>query len=362
VKAAPRGYLPTLDGWRAIAILGVMVTHATDALLTRGGPHASEFWFAATRYGAKGVDLFFGISGYLICWRLLEEHEAFGRISLKGFYIRRFLRILPPYFTLLAVLGLLALAGVITVGRSEFLHSVFFLRNYFAPAPGAGWYTGHLWSLAVEEHFYLLWPTLLVLWTPNRALTRLAALALLIAVWRVAVFHWPAVDPFRNAFSRYERTDLRLDALLWGCGIALVMWRPAARTWLDRHLTPGVWALALAALIAVIVVNPPLELLWQSLLIPLVLVGTVLRPGAPAGRLLESRPVRWVGRISYSLYLWQQVFLAGAGVALALGPLQRLPLNIALVFVCAATSYYLVERPMIRLGHRLAPPATEGRV
>jgi peptidoglycan/LPS O-acetylase OafA/YrhL len=147
VKPTPRGYLPTLDGWRAIAILGVLIGHGMHALFVTGGPYANPLWYQITQYGGKGVDLFFGISGFLICSRLLEEHEAHGAISLKGFYIRRFLRILPPYAVYLVVLVALALAGLVPLTGRELLASVFFVRNYFniprrsagSPATSGAW-------------------------------------------------------------------------------------------------------------------------------------------------------------------------------------------------------------------------------
>lgn len=357
----PRGYLPTLDGWRAIAILGVMIAHGTDALLAPGAPYADQTLHVLTRYGARGVDLFFGISGFLICSRLLEEYADRGDISLKGFYIRRFLRILPPYLIFLVVIAVLADTAALPVSGSELLYSATFLRNYWVHAAEAGWYTAHLWSLAIEEHFYLIWPALLVALRRRRAILWAAGLALAIAVWRYIVFHWPGLDPFDPALSRYERTDIRFDGLLWGCVLALAFSRPGLKERLSQWLRPPTWTIACGALVLVIVFNPPFALLWQAMLIPLVLAGTVLHPRAAAGRLLESAPARWVGRISYSLYLWQQLFLVAFGITRPLGAVQQLPLSIAMVFICASLSYYFVERPMIRFGHKLAPPTTEGR-
>ncbi|HME06661.1 MAG TPA: hypothetical protein VKG25_06405 [Bryobacteraceae bacterium] len=99
--------------------------------------------------------------------------------------------------------------------------------------------------------------------------------------------------------------------------------------------------------------------LAEPILIPLVLLGTVLYSGI-ASRVLELPPIRWVGRLSYSLYLWQQLFFTGHYFA-PLGVWQKLPLNWVLLFGCAAASYYWIERPLMRLGHRFAPPATPGR-
>ncbi len=361
MRAIPRGYLPTLDGWRAIAILGVMIAHGADALVGPGGPAADATLWAITRYGAKGVDLFFGISGFLICSRLLEEWDQRGEISLKGFYIRRFLRILPPYAVYLVVLAILAAIGTLPVAPGELLWSAAFLRNYWVHAAEAGWYTGHLWSLAVEEHFYLLWPTLLVIMRRRGAVITTACIAVAIAIWRYVVFHWASADPFSPALSRFERTDLRLDALFWGCAMALAFWRPGLRDRIARILNPPTWTVTCGALILVMVLTPPFALMWQSMLIPVVIAGTVLHPDRAPGRMLETKPARWIGRISYSLYLWQTLFLVARGVERPFGVLQALPLNVLMVFACAALSYHAVERPMIRLGHRLAPPTTEGR-
>ena len=362
MRPTPKGYLPTLDGWRAIAILGVLIAHGTDALFAPGAATADPTLYMLTRYGAKGVDLFFGISGFLICSRLLEEYDQRGEISLKGFYIRRFLRILPPYLVYLVVIALLAAAGTLPVTRRELVFSAVFLRNYWSHAAEAAWYTGHLWSLAVEEHFYLIWPAMLVIFRRRGALMNAAMLAIAIAVWRYVVFHWPGADPFSPALSRFERTDLRLDALLWGCVMALAFWRPGLRERLTRWLTTPTWTVACGALLLVMILQPPFALMWQAMLIPIVLAGTVLHPGGRAGRLLESPPARWIGRISYSLYLWQTLFLVAWGIDRPFGAAQQLPLNVVLVFACAVISYHAVERPMIRLGHRLAPPTTEGRL
>jgi peptidoglycan/LPS O-acetylase OafA/YrhL len=149
---------------RALAILSVILYHDR---LYRFGP-VSTGWFQA--YGSKGVDLFFAISGLLICWRLMEEEQRSGSISIKKFYIRRTFRILPPALACLGVIGMLGLTGVLDIGLKEWLGGVFFLRNYtsllgpFHP----GWhFTEHYWSLSVEEHFYLLMPALLVFTKPR---------------------------------------------------------------------------------------------------------------------------------------------------------------------------------------------------
>lgn len=361
MKERPTGYLPTLDGWRAIAILAVCVAHGANAIVGPGAPHDSTLWLTITLYGVRGVDLFFGISGFLICSRLLEEHEARGSISLKGFYIRRFARILPPYLLLLAALALLGALGIIAITGGQLAASLVFLRNYFTISDDLGWYTGHLWSLAVEEHFYLLWPALLVFWGPARARPRVVLFALVIAAWRVIEFRHRFIEQALPGAGFYMRTDTRLDALLWGCWAALLLREPVWRDRLTKWLRPHLWMLLVVVLVANLVFTPPLAMLWQAALIPFLLAGTVLHPESPASRLLETAPLRWIGRISYSLYLWQQLFLVPLARRAELGALHELPFNICAAFACAALSYYVIERPAIRLGHRLAPPTTEGR-
>src|SRR5271156_3422052 len=130
VSRPSKDYRPTLDGWRAIAILLVIFAHGGSELFYPGGRFASSALYSLSLHGVFGVDLFFGISGLLICGRLLDEREKTGGISLHSFYIRRVFRILPPAFAYLAIVGLLAIAGFIAISPREWLSSVFFSRNY----------------------------------------------------------------------------------------------------------------------------------------------------------------------------------------------------------------------------------------
>ena len=158
-------YLPTLDGWRAIAISSVLVCHS---LHFYGSPElVPPQWRLVNdvlaRLGTFGVALFFAISGYLICTLLLVEREKTGQISLRSFYIRRVFRIIPPAFVYLGVLALLAAWGLIQLQRGELTSAALFYSNYWT---GKSWFTTHFWSLSLEEHFYMLWPGLLSLLGP----------------------------------------------------------------------------------------------------------------------------------------------------------------------------------------------------
>jgi peptidoglycan/LPS O-acetylase OafA/YrhL len=222
VSAPKTGYLPTLDGWRAIAIVAVLLDHTVEYSRLRHYPKLVSF----THTGPNGVSLFFAISGFLICSRLLEEKRAFGRISLRGFYIRRACRILPPAMFYLLVIGALSLCGLIIVSPGEWWSSTLFFRNYLPGdwiSRGWGGYTIHYWSLAVEEHFYFLWPAALVFLGKKRARWFALSLAFAVAAWRTWDFHRHWFDRLIPGLLFGSRTDVRMDALLLGCVAALML-------------------------------------------------------------------------------------------------------------------------------------------
>lgn len=347
-KPRPSGYLPTLDGWRAIAVGLVIVSHAV---------HPEDHWVG--RLGPFGVSIFFGISGFLICSRLLDERERRGRIDLGGFYVRRCFRILPAAWAYLATAGLFAAVGVLTVDPRQFVGCVLVCRNYFPLETTTGdWYTRHFWSLAVEEHFYFLFPLLLAACGPKRARYLVPALALAVAGWRAVDFRWRWLTDLAPGLYPQFRTDTCMDGLMCGCWVALLVHH--------YRVIPGIRVMgsfSLAAVAVAVVGVVPVPGIVLALFIPWMLAGTVLRPAGALGRVLESAPLRWVGRLSYSLYLWQELFFVKrpANLAAGLTPLQSWPWNVLGLLACATVSYYLLERPLMRLGHRLATPATPGR-
>jgi peptidoglycan/LPS O-acetylase OafA/YrhL len=347
------GYFPTLDGWRALAALVVLFAH--DPLMPLG-----TGWFH--QHQTFGVEIFFGISGLLICSRLLQEEEAHGRINLKEFYIRRGFRILPPLMGYLLVVGLLGSLHVVQVSSREWIASLLFYRNYgFLAGTSAArfsWYTGHFWSLAVEEHFYLILPGLLVFVRKKWRVPALLLLAVAVAGWRMylQLTRGSQVDWAHH-------TDSILDALLIPAVLAIVLSSARGRS----ILTPIVrYWLLLAATVLWLVSNGGFELLTpivESAFIPLVLLGTVLHPVGLLAKFLELSPMRWLGRISYSIYLWQQLFFTGYfhPSLHPFGFLTNFPWRWIALLTCATASYYCLEKPLIRLGHRIAPPATPGR-
>ena len=332
-------HIPTLDGWRAVAILAVLCCHL----------HWPNDQLAP--YGAMGVLVFFALSGFLITRRLMEEWRAAGRIDRKSFYIRRAFRILPPILVYLATVAILGLGlHRIPMDGKQLAASLFFYRNYLTEPVARSWYTGHFWSLAIEEHFYLLWPAFLWFAGLRRARWMAPALALLVALWRAADMHFNWVGRLNPELRGYVgRTDYRLDILLFGCMLALIWDDPRVQWLLERC---GGTVLALAAATAGVccqVWTPPGYLTLEAIPMALLPAATVAKPHSWAGRLLELPLLVWIGRLSYSLYIWQQLFLPPDPSA----TWQMAPWNLLAAFACAAISFYAVERPAIAFGKRL---------
>jgi peptidoglycan/LPS O-acetylase OafA/YrhL len=212
-------------------------------------------------------------------------------------------------------------------------------------------------SLSVEEHFYLLLPGTLVL-LPQR--WRLAALGVMVALvdgWRLYRLQT------RPLLFLMHHTDTRLDALLVPAMIAIILSHPRGRALLLKICR--FWFIPAAVLLYMLTSSghPAWALFFQSLLIPIMILGTVLYPQGYFAQLLEFAPIRWLGKISYSLYLWQGMFFLERFFPgyRPLGWMQTFPWRAILLLACAITSYYLVEKPMIKWGHKLAPAATPGR-
>jgi peptidoglycan/LPS O-acetylase OafA/YrhL len=355
------GYLPTLDGLRAFAIAAVLLDHLGVQYLQ--GDH--DRLFSLTRIGPNGVSLFFAISGFLICYRLIEEEGIWGAIHLKGFYIRRAFRILPPALLYLGGLALLGTSGLVQVTYTELASCALFFRNYLESKWihwGWGGYTIHFWSLAVEEHFYLIWPAIIAFGGKRRARYASIGLALLVACWRYLDFHHRWFNHLIPGLQFSLRTDVRLDGLLLGCFAALIFAEPRYRVWLTRKYSQSLWfALAFTYVAIQVIARKHLYTIFESALLAALVMGTVLRPQGVVGRILETRPLKAIGRLSYSLYLWQELFLV-PGPLYPMSILQRFPVNLIAVFAISYLSYRYVERPFIRIGHRLAPPPSPGRI
>ncbi len=306
-------YFPAFDVFRGIGILFVVLAHT---------PTQGDVLGPIRPIGALGVHMFFALSGFLITFRFMEEFEQTGRIDLRAFYRRRVRRILPPA---MIYLGALAAMGPglrwIPVSWSELAASLFFYRNIFQ----GGWYTGHFWSLSLEEQFYLAWPVILVTVGISRA--RWAAIVMIAAtaIWRVYVF---SVDPGANIY----RPDLLADHLLWGCLIAL-LWNRVLAIRVGVRAAMGIFFIGLATVL--IYWQPRF---WQAVFAFSVAVGFILAAEAWAVR---WKPFQKLGEASYDCYIWQSLFLPLPFVGMALPIAQRLPWSYLLIAVMTTASFWL---------------------
>jgi peptidoglycan/LPS O-acetylase OafA/YrhL len=347
-----RSYLSTLDGWRAVAIAIVVTSH--DALHTFG-PFSTR-WLRAN--GRVGVDIFFALSGVLICTRLLAEEQRSGSIDLRSFYTRRFFRIQPAAWVYLSVLCALMLIGALERAFTGVVTSLLLLRNYlpltFLPRD---WYTAHFWSLAVEEHFYLLLPMFLVLVRRWRARLLLASSGMLFC-WQVVQRRYPALQ---FGWNPEDHTDVAMTGIVIACAFAVLWRRPAVKAWCERWLHPYA---TIAITVILLVIKDYGDRAAVTLLLlcalPAMLISTVVRPQSLPGKLLESPPLRVLGKISYSVYLWHMLFFTYTAItppvhSRLLSVLQTsTPLRYLAVLVASGMSYVLIERPLVRLGHRVS--------
>jgi peptidoglycan/LPS O-acetylase OafA/YrhL len=338
------GRIPCLDGLRAISILGVFCSHLEG---TRNFPLHPE---RIADLGNFGVRVFFVISGYLITRLLIGEHDKTGTISLPMFYFRRTFRIFPAFYGLIALFTVAGMLGWVKIADGDVLHAMTFTMNYHYVR---AWQVGHLWSLAVEEQFYLLWPAIVLLLRPKRAVW-VAALAIVLAPL-VRVATWELLPAQRVGIGESFQTVA--DTLAMGCLLALLSPRLGRVRWfvrMQKHpLTPIAmfsFALLVAHFHGYISVSFTVGETLMSLAFALLVDSLIRNPTSFVGRFLELRPIAYVGVLSYSLYLVQQPLLDRESTAW----FNAFPANVLLTIVFALASYYLVEKPFLDFRVRIA--------
>jgi peptidoglycan/LPS O-acetylase OafA/YrhL len=324
-----------LDGLRGVAVLLVVLGHTIGVA---GYGH---------RASALGVTLFFVLSGFLITTLLVEEHHNSSRISLRNFYWRRSLRLLPALALVLAfVTGVLAFGSLMHQWWGSVGATLFYVANITKAAGVPFAPMGHAWSLAMEEQFYLVWPLLLVALLRYRVrllhvVTALLATSLVVSGWRW--FTWVTTgDEMRTAWA----PDMRADALIVGCALGILFWLGRLKT--SSRLTAGAW---IAAGSLALLVHGDWLWVWgislMTTLSAMILIGTV----SHGARWLEWTPMVKVGRVSYGLYLWHYVlmsiFAAGEGMERLISVLLTLPV----AFLMTALSYRCIEQPALRFKH-----------
>ncbi|AWI59009.1 acyltransferase family protein [Sinorhizobium fredii] len=333
-------YNPALDGLRAIAVMAVVAFHCR--LPFTGG-------------GSIGVDLFFVLSGYLITSILRSEVMETGTVSLSRFYWRRALRLWPPLLLMLAAYA--AVAPALFPARDAIIDTTL-AATYLTDYAMAFWHEplmlGHTWSLSVEEHFYLIWPLVIL---ATRALSQ-RALARFLIVAFVAATAWRIADAliWEDWYRTYYRFDTRMSGLMLGGLIAVVPWRPNPRS------AAMIGRLATYVLIVGFLTFPfrsPAFIAWGGIVVDLAAGGLILSvistEATKLHRFLTLRPLVYLGVISYSVYLWHY----------PLSRLLRYELPSGLTFlvvagfaiVVAALSYEFIEKPLKTVRRRQAEVA-----
>jgi peptidoglycan/LPS O-acetylase OafA/YrhL len=355
VRRAPF-HIPSLDGLRAVSFFLVFLAHAGLDRVVPGG---------------FGVTVFFFLSGYLITTLMRMEVDKTQGVSLKHFYLRRAVRILPPFYLVLIVATALAGFGILRSPAplqlfpvaSQMLHFSNYLiamHGWSGVAPGTGVY----WSLAVEEHFYLVFPTVFLLFWRLRLTGRQTAFAFwgicaLILVWRcvlVLVFH-------AGADRTYVCSDTRVDSIVFGC--ALAVWNNPIldRTPSESPRSPFRSAVLLSAGVALLLVTfvvrdaafrETLRYSLQGIALTPIFVAAVRYPRWPIFRPLNWQPLRIVGTLSYSLYLVHQCALVTLEQHSHLPAIPRALLALAISCAIARAIYVFIVKPLAGVRRRLS--------
>lgn len=356
--------LPSLDGWRALSIILVLGGHSVSA---EGFPADWKLVFVWLFNGELGVRTFFVISGLLITWLMLRETEKRGSVSLRNFYLRRALRILPVYFVFLAVIAALQFFTPFRQSNGQWIANLTFTTGLFTWGGGGAWTTGHLWSLAVEEQFYIVWPLLfvgLLLARCERLAMGLLALPVLLAPLCRAIGYAKIAPPeWLGVFSKYAFTT-NFDALAIGCAAAILFFRH--RNSVSRAVSAYPRILVLGAALCVLVpyvlsglllagfFTVPLGSTLQSLGIVVLMLQSIVLPDRGFYAVLNIGFVAWVGTLSYSLYIWQQLFCSKPEW-FGWGPVWWMswPGWLVATLIVSCLSYYLLERPLMSLRAKL---------
>jgi peptidoglycan/LPS O-acetylase OafA/YrhL len=345
---SPQRRLHELDGWRAISVLLVIFHHMFSVQYPELIRPFYLLWHVSGLAGFLGVDTFFVISGFVICRLLVSEESQYGSISLKGFYYRRVFRILPPLFLYLAFIGMLIATGLVQDRWRYLAFAALFLNdlNIFPTS----WLLSHTWSLAIEEQFYLFFPTIWVLTRRRWRGLVFACVFLLCVTWSLSL-----AIANRTILPDGDAIRTRVGFACISYGVLMAIHEQRVRHFAAR--LPG-WIVALLALVLLIHPMPHgavKDVLYSALFMPPA-IGLVLIYSLECGGWLRgflcSRPMQAIGLTSYGIYLWQQLFTGPVSLYSAAGltPHFFLPL----LFLVVPLSYLFVEKQAMRFGKELS--------
>ncbi len=343
--------LPSLDGVRGIAILTVLGSHLSHS---EGFPIEWEPAWGYVFNGSVGVLVFFVLSGFLITHLLLREEASTGAISIRTFYVRRALRILPVYLAFLIVLAVIAKFTAIDIPASGWVSSLTFTKNFW----GGQWIDGHLWSLAVEEQFYLVWPVVFKFMSKRGRMLFAITLICSAPVFRVMLYSSRSNGLYDFSFFA------NMDTLMLGAFGAMVMNEDISRLRqiADRFIYParvflilaiyGVWMMQKHHMFGIFTV--PFGTTFQSMAVLLLIVSSVLTNRGWMYKFLNLRLISSIGLISYGAYIWQQpLMMTGSAYGFSGFPaILWFPWVVGTALFVAWISYQLLEKPFFRLRER----------
>lgn len=354
--------MPSLNGLRAVSVLIVIVGHcvgmSNNSSLKNFFSSAFGSLFQIFIDGGFGVNVFFIISGYLITTLLIREDIVLGKISLRKFYLRRMLRIFPPLYFLLLFYFVLQLTGIIHLSRLSWISSLTYTKFLYHE----DWESGHLWSLGIEEWFYLIWPVSFVLLRKKRYKSFFLILIVLGPVIRWFGSRLVMNDVNAAAYLTFFALVTKGNALAVGCLLALYKDNIIdflGRKWQLYFYGAVIFLLAIPYIYKIIgsfdlktFASSKTERtgLIANILISIVLFYSIYGPRNYWYSLLNTKAFDYIGKLSYSLYLWQQFFVMNDKKIWV----TQFPQNI--VFICGASlfSYYCVEKPFLKLKARFA--------
>jgi peptidoglycan/LPS O-acetylase OafA/YrhL len=328
-RAAESIRIPTLDGWRGIAVLLVLVFHFEEFYGNRYFFNLRFFGF-----GQHGIAIFFVLSGFLITTKLRSQEK----IDFAGFYLRRFFRLMPAAWVyLLALLGFVYLMHGRWGNGRDVLACFLFFRNLMV-SPPVGNHTTHFWSLSLEEQFYFLWPLLLAAFGRRFNVILLSISTCLITLYEIMhanIYYAPG-------FDKHFNRSIQVDHIMVGCLLAFLLESEKVRSWFRRHGSLIFWICF--PILMVDIWNfqnmPPLH---EVVVIALMLGATSLKPTMLPSRILELPHLKTTGMLCYGIYLWQGLFFDDV--------FGRL--SVVLLPTVVLASWLLIEQPFMALGKRV---------